>query len=308
MNKIAVLIPCYNEELTIEKVVKDFKSELPDADIFVYNNNSKDKSEEIARDAGAIVVNEYKQGKGNVIRSMFRDVDADIYIMVDADDTYPANEVHELIKIVEEGKADMVIGDRLSNGTYENENKRNFHNLGNMIVKNSINLIFNSNLKDIMTGYRVFNRDFVKNFPVISKGFEIETEMSFHALDRNYKIVEIPITYKDRPEGSESKLNTFSDGFRVLLTIFNMCKNYKPFAFFSIISFVLLIISLIIGVPVFIEFFKTGLVTKFPSGILATGIAICGILFFISGVILDTLVRQHKETLELFRTVNNKKI
>lgn len=306
MSKIAVLIPCYNEELTVEKVVMDFKKELPEADIYVYNNNSKDKTEEIAKKAGAIVVNEYKQGKGHVIRSMFRNIDADVYVMIDGDDTYPANEVKPLIKLIEEKKADMVIGDRLSNGTYGEENKRNFHNFGNDLVRNTINFIFKSKLNDIMTGYRVFNKDFVKNIPVLSPGFEIETEMTFHALDRNYRIVEVPITYKDRPEGSVSKLNTFSDGFKVIKTILKMFKNYKPFAFFTLISVLLFIISLIIGVPVIIEFAKTGLVFKFPSAILATGVAIGAMLSFVVGLILDTLVTQHKESLEILRNINKK--
>lgn len=304
MKKIAVMIPCYNEELTIRKVVEDFKKELPDAYIYVYNNNSKDNTEKIAKDAGAIVIREYKQGKGNVVRSMFRDIDADMYVMVDGDDTYPAEEVHKLIEVVESGMADMAIGDRLSNGTYIKENKRNFHNFGNVLVKNTINFIFKSKLNDIMTGYRVFNREFVKNMPVLSPGFEIETEMTFHALDRNYSIVEVPITYRDRPVGSVSKLNTFSDGFKVLLTIFKMFKNYRPLGFFLIVAIIFWIISLIIGVPLFVEFFKTGLVTKFPSGILATGIAIFGMLSLSIGVILDTLVRQHKEQLEILRNIN----
>jgi len=304
MKKIAVMIPCYNEELTIKKVVEDFKKELPDAYIYVYNNNSKDNTEKIAKDAGAIVIREYKQGKGNVVRSMFRDIDADMYVMVDGDDTYPAEEVHKLIEVVESGMADMAIGDRLSNGTYIKENKRNFHNFGNVLVKNTINFIFKSKLNDIMTGYRVFNREFVKNMPVLSPGFEIETEMTFHALDRNYSIVEVPITYRDRPVGSVSKLNTFSDGFKVLLTIFKMFKNYRPLGFFLIVAIIFWIISLIIGVPLFVEFFKTGLVTKFPSGILATGIAIFGMLSLSIGVILDTLVRQHKEQLEILRNIN----
>lgn len=306
MEKIAVLIPAYNEEVTIKKVVEDFRKELPDADIYVYNNNSKDKTEELAKEAGAIVVNEYKQGKGNVVRSMFRDIEADIYIMVDADDTYPANEVHPLIEVVREGKADMVIGDRLSNGTYGKENKRNFHGFGNALVKNTINMIFKTKLNDIMTGYRVFNREFVKNFPVLSKGFEIETEMTFHALDRNYRIVEIPITYRDRPEGSVSKLNTFSDGFRVIKTIVKTFKNYKPLIFFSLISLVLLALGLACGIPVIVEFVKTGLVAKFPSAILATGFVICSALSFSVGVILDTLVTQHKQNLEILRTINKK--
>ena len=306
MEKIAVLIPAYNEEVTIKKVVEDFRKELPDADIYVYNNNSKDKTEELAKEAGAIVVREYKQGKGNVVRSMFRDIEADIYIMVDADDTYPANEVHSLIEEVREGKADMVIGDRLSNGTYGKENKRNFHGFGNSLVKNTINIIFKTKLNDIMTGYRVFNRDFVKNFPVLSKGFEIETEMTFHALDRNYRIVEIPITYRDRPEGSVSKLNTFSDGFRVIKTIIKTFKNYKPLIFFSLIALVLVILGLACGIPVIIDFAKTGLVAKFPSAILATGLVICAALSFSVGVILDTLVMQHKQNLEILRTINKK--
>ena len=306
MEKIAVLIPAYNEEVTIKKVVEDFRKELPDADIYVYNNNSKDKTEELAKEAGAIVVREYKQGKGNVVRSMFRDIEADIYIMVDADDTYPANEVHPLIEEVREGKADMVIGDRLSNGTYGKENKRNFHGFGNALVKNTINMIFKAKLNDIMTGYRVFNRDFVKNFPVLSKGFEIETEMTFHALDRNYRIVEIPITYRDRPEGSVSKLNTFSDGFRVIKTIIKTFKNYKPLIFFSLIALVLVILGLACGIPVIIDFAKTGLVAKFPSAILATGLVICAALSFSVGVILDTLVMQHKQNLEILRTINKK--
>lgn len=305
--KIAVLIPAYNEELTIEKVVRDFKKELPNADVYVYNNNSKDNTEELSRNAGAIVVNEYKQGKGNVVRSMFRDIEADIYIMVDADDTYPANEVHPLIEEIRNKKADMVIGDRLSNGTYGKENKRNFHGFGNSLVKNTINSIFKVKLNDIMTGYRVFNRDFVKNFPVLSKGFEIETEMTFHALDRNYRIVEIPITYRDRPEGSESKLNTFSDGFKVIMTIFKTYKNYKPFEFFTILTIMLFLCSLICGVPVILEYCKTGLVEKLPSAVLATGFAIFGALTFAVGVILDTLVMQHKQTLEILRTINKHK-
>lgn len=304
MSKVAVLIPCYNEEITIKKVIEDFKKELPNSEIFVYNNNSKDRTEEIAKYAGATVINEYKQGKGNVIRSMFRDINADIYVMVDGDDTYPANEVHKLIDVVESGKADMVIGDRLSNGTYKSENKRSFHGFGNSLVKNTINFLFKVKLNDIMTGYRVFNKDFVKNFPVLSKGFEIETEMTFHALDRNYKIVELPIIYRDRPEGSTSKLNTISDGTKVLFTIFRMFKDYKPFAFFGIIATIILLVAIILGLPLFVEYFKTGLVTKFPRGIVATGLVICSLLLYCVGSILDTVVRQHKEDLEILRTIN----
>lgn len=297
--KIAVLIPCYNEELTIEKVIKDFKRELPDADIYVYDNNSKDKTAQIAKDSGAIVINEYKQGKGNVIRSMFRDVDADIYIMVDGDDTYPAEEVHKLIEPIANGQADMAIGDRITNGTYKKENKRYFHEFGNNLVKKSINLAFKSDLKDIMTGYRVFNKLFVKTMPVLSPKFEIETEMSLHALDKRFIIKEIPIVYRDRPEGSISKLNTFSDGINVLKTIVKMFKDFKPRQFFWIISLIFIIVGLIIGIPVLLEYAKTRYITKVPSAILATGIMIFALIIAQCGVILDTVVKQHKENYQL---------
>ena len=299
MEKIAVLIPCYNEELTIEKVINDFKKELPNSDIYVYNNNSKDKTEEIARENGAIVVNEYKQGKGNVVRSQFRDIEADIYVMVDGDDTYPAEFVHQLIDVVRSGEADMAIGDRLSNGTYQKENKRHFHEFGNNLVKKSINVLFNTDLKDIMTGYRVFNKRFVKNMPVLSSKFEIETEMSLYALDKKYTIKEIPIIYRDRPEGSTSKLDTIGDGIKVVKTIIKMFKDYKPFKFFGLISFVLFLVGLIIGLPVLIEFFKTSYITKIPSAILATGVMIFSVLSFQCGIILDTITRQNRENYEL---------
>ena len=297
--KTAVLIPCYNEELTIEKVIKDFKKELPDADIYVYDNNCKDRTAEIAKENGAIVRHEYRQGKGNVVRSMFRDIDADIYVMVDGDDTYPAEEVHKLIKPVAEGRADMVIGDRLTNGTYQKENKRHFHEFGNNLVRKSINVLFHTKLKDIMTGYRVFNKEFVKNMPVMSPKFEIETEMSLHALDKKFIIEEIPIIYRDRPEGSTSKLNTFSDGFKVVKTIIKMFKDFKPRQFFWVIALLFVIIGLIIGVPVIVEFFKTSYITKVPSAILATGIMIFAIIIAQCGVILDTVVKQNKEKYEL---------
>ncbi len=297
--KTAVLIPCYNEELTIEKVIKDFKRELPDADIYVYDNNSKDKTAQIAKDSGAIVIHEYKQGKGNVIRSMFRDVDADIYIMVDGDDTYPAEEVHKLIEPIANGQADMAIGDRITNGTYKQENKRYFHEFGNNLVKKSINLAFKSDLKDIMTGYRVFNKLFVKTMPVLSPKFEIETEMSLHALDKRFIIKEIPIVYRDRPEGSISKLNTFSDGINVLKTIVKMFKDFKPRQFFWIISLIFIIVGLIIGIPVLLEYAKTRYITKVPSAILATGIMIFALIIAQCGVILDTVVKQHKENYQL---------
>ena len=299
MEKIAVLIPCYNEELTVEKVIKDFRKELPDADIYVYNNNSKDKTEEIARANGAIVVNEYKQGKGNVVRSQFRDIDADLYIMVDGDDTYPAEFVHELIEPVKSGKADMAIGDRLSNGTYQKENKRPFHEFGNYLVRKSINILFKTDLKDIMTGYRVFNKRFVKNMPVLSPKFEIETEMSLYALDKKYIIKEIPIVYRDRPEGSESKLNTVGDGIKVVKTIFRMFRDYKPLKFFGTIAFILFALSLLIGIPVIVEFFKTQYITRVPSAILATGIMGLAAISLQCGIILNTITRQHRENYEL---------
>lgn len=297
--KVAVLIPCYNEELTIEKVIKDFKKELPEADIYVYNNNSKDKTKEIATNLGVIVKDEYRQGKGNVVRSMFYDIDADIYVMVDGDDTYPAEFVHELIKPVANGEADMCIGDRLSNGTYQKENKRPFHEFGNNIVKKSINILFKTELRDIMTGYRVFNKKFVKNMPVMSPKFEIETEMSLYALDKKYIIKEIPIVYRDRPEGSVSKLNTVSDGMKVIKTIIKMFKDFKPRQFFWVIALIFVIIGLIVGIPVIVEFAKTGYITKVPSAILATGIMTIALIIGQCGVILDTVVKQNRENYEL---------
>lgn len=297
--KIAVLIPCYNEELTIEKVIKDFRKELPEADIYVYDNNSKDKTAEIAKKNGAIVVHEYRQGKGNVVRSMFRDIEADVYVMADGDDTYPAEEVHKLIQPIINCEADMVIGDRLTNGTYQKENKRHFHEFGNNLVKKAINVAFKTDLRDIMTGYRAFNKLFVKTMPVLSPKFEIETEMSLHALDKKFIIKEIPIVYRDRPEGSVSKLNTVSDGIKVLKTIVKMFKDFKPRQFFWIISFIFVIIGLIIGIPVIVEYAKTSYVTKVPSAILATGIMIFAIIIAQCGVILDTVVKQHKENYEL---------
>ena len=299
MEKIAVLIPCYNEELTIEKVIKDFRKELPEADIYVYNNNSKDRTKEIAIKNGAIVVDEYEQGKGNVVRSQFRDIEADIYVMVDGDDTYPAEFVHQLIEPVRNGQADMTIGDRLSNGTYQKENKRPFHEFGNNLVKKAINVLFDTKLKDIMTGYRVFNKRFVKNMPVLSPKFEIETEMSLYALDKKYIIKEIPIVYRDRPEGSSSKLNTVGDGIKVVKTIARMFKDYKPFKFFGLIALILFIIGLAIGIPVLVEFFKTAYITKVPSAILATGFMGLAAVSLQCGIVLDTITRQHKEDYEL---------
>lgn len=299
MEKIAVLIPCYNEELTVEKVIKDFRRELPEAEIYVYDNNSKDKTAQIARDNGAIVKHEYKQGKGNVVRSMFSDIDADLYIMVDGDDTYPAESVHTLIEPVRRGEADMCIGDRLSNGTYQKENKRPFHEFGNNIVRGSINFLFGSKLKDIMTGYRVFNKKFVKNMPVMSAKFEIETEMSLYALDKRFVIKEIPIVYRDRPEGSFSKLNTITDGFKVVKTIIKMLKNYHPFRFYTGVAAIFFLLGLLVGIPVVVEFFKTAYITKVPSAVLATGLMIIAVLTEQCGIILETVVRVNRENYEL---------
>ena len=298
MEKIAVLIPCYNEELTIEKVIRDFQKELPEAKVYVYNNNSKDRSYEVAKNAGAIVINEYRQGKGNVIRSMFEQVEADIYVLVDGDDTYPAEDAIKLIEAVRNG-ADMAVGDRISNGTYSKENKRKLHNLGNSLVKNAINVLFQVNLKDIMSGYRAYSKKFVKNFPVLTKKFEIETEMTLHALDKNYIIQEIPINYRDRPAGSISKVNTISDGIKVVKTIGVMFKDYKPLRFFSIIALVLLILGLIIGIPVIAEFVKTQYVSKVPSAILATGFVMLAFVVEQCGIILHTTVKKNKELYEL---------
>lgn len=299
---IAILIPCYNEELTIEKVILDFKKELPEANIYVYDNNSKDKTATISKNAGAQVIKEFRQGKGNVIRSMFRDIDADIYVMIDGDDTYPAEHVNALIKPIINREADMVVGDRHDNGKYANENKRPLHNFGNHLVKNLINALYRSNLKDIMSGYRVFNKKFVKNFPVLSSGFSVETEMTLFALDKKFIIKEIAIDYRDRPEGSFSKLNTFSDGARVLKTILWVFKDYKPLAFFTLLAFILFMMGLLIGIPVIIEFFEIGLVNKIPSAILASGLMIIAIISLFSGFILDTIVKHQQENYELWLT------
>ena len=297
-NKIAVLIPCYNESKTIRKVVKDFKKALPNTDIYVYDNNSTDGTDKLALKEGAIVRYEYRQGKGNVIRSMFRDIEADCYLMIDGDDTYPATCAKEMCNLILTGKADMVIGDRLSS-TYFKENKRPFHNFGNRIVRWLINKLFNNNVKDIMTGYRAFSYEFVKGFPVLSKGFEIETEMTIHAVDKNFKLIEIPVDYKDRPTGSISKLNTYKDGFKVLKTIAILFKEYKPNWFFNIVASLFIIISLILGIPVFIEYFQTGLVPRFPSLIVSGVILTIALLLWIAGIILQVIVKKHKQLYEL---------
>lgn len=298
MPKVAVLIPCYNESLTIAKVVSDFRTVLPDADIYVYDNNSTDGSAELAAAAGAIVRHEYKQGKGNVMRTMFTDVEADCYIIVDADDTYPAESAPEMVQIVLEGKADMVIGDRL-NTTYFEENKRPFHDFGNKLVRKLVNQLFDGDLQDIMTGYRAMNRKFVKEYPLLSKGFEVETEMSLFALDGNYLVREVPVAYRDRPAGSVSKLNTFKDGFRVLKMIVMLFRDYKPFLFFTILSGLCFIIGTILVVPVLIEFGKTGLVARFPTLFVSIFLYMACLLFFCSGLILDVLKNNQQKTREL---------
>ena len=263
MTKIAVLIPCYNESQTIAKVVNDYKAVLPEADIYVYDNNSTDNTAKIAETAGAIVRYEHKQGKGNVIRSMFREIEADCYLMIDGDDTYPAENARKMVDMVR-GGVDMVIGDRLSS-TYFTENKRIFHNTGNILVRKLVNSFFGGNITDIMTGYRAFSRMFVKSFPVLSKGFEIETEMTIHALDKNFTLASIPVGYRDRPDGSVSKLNTFADGFKVLRTIARLFRDYKPFQFFSIVSGIIFLIALLLLLPVLVEYYKTGLVPRIPT-------------------------------------------
>ena len=296
--KIAVLIPCYNESQTIAKVVTDFKRVLPGAEIYVYDNNSKDGTDEIAKANGAIVRYEYQQGKGNVVRSMFRDIDADCYILVDGDDTYPAEHAVEMVEWVLEKNVDMVIGDRLST-TYFKENKRKFHSFGNKIVRDLINGIFKGNVKDIMTGYRAFSPVFVKSFPVISKGFEIETEMTIYALDKNIYIKELPIEYRDRPEGSESKLNTISDGMKVLKMILQLFREYKPLGFFTWIAAFLGLWGVGFFIPVFIDYLNTGLVDRFPTLIVAGFLVVAGLLFWMCGVILQVVVKKHKQLAEV---------
>lgn len=290
--KIAVLVPCYNEEMTVGKVVSDFKNACPEADIYVYDNNSNDKTSEFAINAGAIVRSEYCQGKGNVVRSMFRDIDADVYVLVDGDNTYPADEIRKLIDPIIAHKADMVIGDRLSNGTYFKENKRGFHGFGNNLVRNLINSLFKSDIHDIMTGYRAYSKKFVKCMPIMSGGFQIETEMTIFSLVYGMNVLEVPITYRDRPEGSVSKLNTFSDGIKVLVTLFDLFKNYRPFLFFGIISLFFSLVGLIVGLPVIIEFIETSFITKIPSAILAASLIIIAFMLFVVGIILDSIKNQ----------------
>jgi glycosyltransferase involved in cell wall biosynthesis len=298
MDEIAVLIPCYNESKTIEKVVRDFKEALPEAVIYVYDNNSKDGTDEIARKAGAVVRYEYQQGKGNVIRRMFREIDAKCYIMTDGDDTYPADEARKLCEAVLKRNADMVVGDRLSSSYFE-ENKRPFHNFGNSLVRGVINRMFKSNIRDIMTGYRAFSYQFVKSFPVLSKGFEIETEMSIHAIDKNMRVENVIIQYRDRPEGSVSKLNTYSDGLKVLMTIVKLYKNYKPFGFFSLISVLLVLISTAFLVPVLGDYIGTGLVERFPTLIVCCFVYMAAMQSFFAGLMLSTMKQKNMQDYEM---------
>ncbi len=297
--QIAVLIPCYNEALTIGKVIDDMKRELPEAALYVYDNNSSDGTGDIARSHGAIVRTESRQGKGNVVRQMLRDIDADYYVMIDGDDTYPADRVRDLLKPLEDGLADHVVGDRLSNGTYGEENKRAFHGFGNDLVRWLIRVLYGFEFHDVMTGYRAFNRPFAKTLPVLSPGFEIETELSIHAVDKRWRIAQIPIEYRDRPEGSVSKLNTFSDGMKVLRMIFTLFKDYKPLGFFTVLALVSFVIGLCLGIPVIVEFYATGLVPRLPTALLA--VSFCGLaaLFLVCGLILDTVVKGHRRDWEL---------
>lgn len=297
MDKIAVLIPCFNEAQTIGKVVSDWKKELPEAVIYVYDNNSSDNTAEIASNAGAVVRYEHMQGKGNVIRRMFRDIDAQAYIMVDGDDTYPAEYGRQMVEEVLHKNVDMVVGDRLSS-TYFEENKRPFHNFGNSLVRGSINHLFSTNIQDIMTGYRAFSFLFVKSFPVMSKGFEIETEMTIHAVHNNMSVSNVVVEYRDRPKGSESKLNTYSDGAKVLKTIFRLYKNCKPLGFFSILSVILLLVSVALFIPILIKFLETGLVPNFPTLIVSGFIALAAIISFFAGLILSTLVEKERQEYE----------
>lgn len=298
MDKIAVLIPCYNEAVTIKKVINDFQRELPEATIYVYDNNSSDDTAKIAEAEGAVVRHEYQQGKGNVIRRMFRDIDAQCYIMTDGDDTYPAEFAREMCDKVLERNVDMVVGDRLSS-TYFEENKRPFHNFGNSIVRASINTIFKSDIKDIMTGYRAFSYNFVKTFPVLSKGFEIETEMTIHTVDKNMFCENVVIEYRDRPDGSESKLNTYSDGFKVLMTIARLFKNYKPYLFFTIVALILFVLSVGFFIPVLVSFFKTGMVDKLPTVVVCGITMLASIISYFSGLVLDTMKQKNRQDFEM---------
>ena len=298
LDKIAVLIPCYNEAVTIRKVIEDYRAELPEATIYVYDNNSKDNTSEIAREAGAIVRHEYIQGKGNVIRSMFRDIEAECYLMVDGDGSHPSAHAREMVSYVLSGEADMVIGDRLSS-TYFTENKRHFHNTGNKLVRRLINTLFKSKENDIMTGYRALSYLFVKSYPVMSRGFELETEMTIHGLDKKFKMKNVTVNFVERQEGTESTLNTFTDGFRVIKTTINLFKNYRPLAFFGIISIVLMLVALALFIPILIEFFRTDLVMRMPTFVLSVFIGLTSVLSLSVGLILDVTIQQSKQDYEL---------
>lgn len=300
MDRIAVLIPCYNEAQTIKKVVSDFRRILPESTIYVYDNNSTDNTAKIAEEAGAVVRHEYQQGKGNVIRRMFREIDAHCYVIADGDDTYPAEFAPAMVDKVLNKNADMVVGDRLSS-TYFTENKRAFHNFGNTLVRKSINILFKNDIKDIMTGYRAFSYQFVKTFPVLSKGFEIETEMSIHAVDKNLYVENEIITYRDRPDGSKSKLNTYSDGMKVLRTIFRLFRNYRPFRFFGIVALLLAILALVFFIPVFREYLETGLVPHFPTLIVCGFVMVASIQSFFSGLILENIQQKNRQDFEIER-------
>ncbi len=297
MDKIAVLVPCYNEAKTIKKVIEDYKRDLPEAVIYVYDNNSTDGTAEIAEEAGAIVRHEYQQGKGNVMRRMFREIDAHCYIMVDGDDTYPSEYAKGMADLVLNGEADMVVGDRLSS-TYFTENKRPFHNFGNDLVRKTINHLFKTDIKDIMTGYRAMSYIFVKSYPCLSKGFEIETEMSIHAVNRKMGIKNVIIDYRDRPEGSVSKLNTYSDGMKVLMTIVKLYKNYKPLQFFSLIAGLLTLLSATLLLPVFIKYLNVGMIHNVPMVVVCGFIEVAALLAFSAGLILSTIVDKDKRDFE----------
>lgn len=291
---VAVLLPCFNEEVTIGKVVRDFKAALPDATVYVYDNNSTDRTAEIAAAEGAIVRREPRQGKGNVIRAMFEGIDADVYVMADGDDAYPADAAPAMVSKVLDGY-DMVIGDRLSS-TYFQENKRPFHNFGNRLVRGSINGLFNAHVTDIMTGYRAFSFTFVKTYPVLSRGFEVETEMTIHSLNNNLRLYEMPIQYRDRPAGSVSKLDTVGDGIKVMSTIFRMIREYKPLPFFGTIGLLIGAIGILLCGGVTYEFTKTGLVARFPTLIGAIMLVIVGLLLFATGIILDVIAKNDRKT------------
>lgn len=297
-SKIAVLIPCYNESKTIGKVVNDFKSVLPEADVYVYDNNSSDHTDEIAREAGAIVRYERRQGKGNVMRSMFRDIDADCYLMIDGDDQMPSDIAPEMCRMVIEDGVDMVIGNRLSTN-YKEVNSRSFHNFGNVLVLKLVNKIFRAKIGDIMSGYRAMSRNFVKHFPVLSGGFEIETEMTIHALDKNFYIQEVPFVFRNRPEGSESSMNTYVDGAKVLLTIARLFRDYRPFLFFSIITLFLLLIAAVAFIPVMVDYVETGLVPRFPTLIVCGLLTLLAFMFFFCGITLEVLTKKHRQLFEI---------